>query len=112
MLPLIAPHFKKRYQDQHFAIYDTKRDYGLYHVIGGDYQTIVGVDTDVLTNPSVGWSDDEMRYQQFWQGYFYNTNIRERANERLHRQQLPQRYWHYLSEKHVRGDESFLQKRR
>lgn len=110
VLPLIAPHFKNRYQDQSFAIYDTLRHYGLYHVAGCDYQLIVDVDTDVLSNPSKAWSDEELRYQQFWQGYFYHVNIRERANACLHRQQLPQRYWRYLSEKQVRGDEDFLKK--
>lgn len=113
VLPLIAPHFKARYQDQDFAIYDIKRGYGiLSRQEQQEYQTIVGIDDAILNDSSQAWSSDEARYQQFWQGYFYNAAIKERINPKLHKQYLPVRYWQYLSEKQVRGDEAFLQKRR
>ncbi|RYE24932.1 MAG: DNA metabolism protein, partial [Sphingobacteriales bacterium] len=31
VLPVILPHFKKRYADQHWLIYDLKRKYGIYY---------------------------------------------------------------------------------
>ena len=31
VLPLIQPHFKRRYQDQRWLIYDEQRKYGLYY---------------------------------------------------------------------------------
>ncbi|STZ63716.1 probable DNA metabolism protein [Moraxella lacunata] len=113
VLPLITNHFKVRYQDQDFAIYDIKRSYGILSRQGDtDVQMIVGIDDDVLTDSRSVWSDDEARYQRFWQGYFANAIIKERINPKLHKQYLPIRYWRYLSEKQVRGDEEFLKKKR
>lgn len=31
VLPLIQPHFKRRYQDQRWLIYDEQRKFGLYY---------------------------------------------------------------------------------
>lgn len=31
VLPLIQPHFKRRYQDQRWLIYDEKRKFGIYY---------------------------------------------------------------------------------
>lgn len=108
VLPLIGEHFRQRYQDQNWAIYDVLRGYGIYYdqsqsVAGklAALQTITDVDEAVLRNPASIHSEGEQRYQRFWQGYFTNVNIKERKNPRLHKQYLPQRYWKYLSEKQV-----------
>ncbi|HMX40265.1 MAG TPA: DUF4130 domain-containing protein, partial [Saprospiraceae bacterium] len=42
----------------------------------------------------------EGSYQRLWRTYFSSTNIRERRNMKLHLQNVPSRYWKYLSEKH------------
>ena len=117
VLPLIGEHFRQRYQDQHWAIYDVARGYGIYYDKSkstpsrpADLQTITNL--DVLRNPASIHSKDEQRYQKFWQGYFTNVNIKERKNPRLHKQYLPQRYWKYLSEKQVLPNAEHLQKRR
>ena len=119
VLPLIGEHFRQRYQDQHWAIYDVARGYGLYYDKSkstpsrpADLQTITDLDGAVLRNPASIHSEDEQRYQKFWQGYFTNVNIKERKNSRLHKQYLPQRYWKYLSEKQVLPNAEHLQKRR
>ncbi|MBP2280482.1 putative DNA metabolism protein [Psychrobacter sp. PL19] len=119
VLPLIGEHFRQRYQDQHWAIYDLSRGYGVYYDKSkstrsrpANLQTITNLDDAVLRNPASVHSVDEQRYQQFWQGYFTNVNIKERKNPRLHRQYLPQRYWKYLSEKQLLPDAEHLQKRR
>ncbi|WP_019673820.1 TIGR03915 family putative DNA repair protein [Psychrobacter lutiphocae] len=119
VLPLIGSHFQKRYQDQHWAIYDICRGYGIYYdhslAVGNQpapLQTIVDVDQQVIRNPSSFHSEQEKRYQQFWQGYFANINIKERKNLRLHKQYLPQRYWKYLTEKQVLPDAEYLTKGR
>ena len=111
VLPLIADHFKSRYQDQNFAIFDARRGYGLHHAVGGHCAPIVDVDDQMLSDPSVAWSPDEARYQEFWQGYFFHASIHERANPRLHRQHLPRRYWRYLTEKQTAHDADFLHKK-
>ena len=119
VLPLIGEHFRQRYQDQHWAIYDLTRGYGIYYDKSlstpshpAALQTITDLDDAVLRNPASIHSADEQRYQKFWQGYFTNVNIKERKNPRLHKQYLPQRYWKYLSEKQVLPNAEHLQKRR
>lgn len=119
VLPLVGEHFRQRYQDQHWAIYDLTRGYGIYYDKSlstssspAALQTITDLDDAVLRNPASIHSPDEQRYQQFWQGYFTNVNIKERKNPKLHRQYLPQRYWKYLSEKQVLPNAAHLQKRR
>ncbi|OLF36174.1 MULTISPECIES: TIGR03915 family putative DNA repair protein [unclassified Psychrobacter] len=119
VLPLIGEHFRQRYQDQHWAIYDLARGYGIYYdksqstpTRPAALQTITELDDAVLRNPASIHSEDEQRYQKFWQGYFTNVNIKERKNPRLHRQYLPQRYWKYLSEKQILPNAEHLQKRR
>ena len=119
VLPLIGEHFRQRYQDQHWAIYDLARGYGIYYDKSQStpkrpaaLQTITKLDEAVLRNPSSIHSEDEERYQKFWQGYFTNVNIKERKNPRLHKQYLPQRYWKYLSEKQVLPNAQHLKKQR
>ncbi len=119
VLPLIGEHFRQRYQDQHWAIYDLCRGYGIYYdktqstpSKPAALQTITELDDNVLRNPSSIHSIDEQRYQRFWQGYFTNVNIKERKNTHLHKQHMPQRYWKYLSEKQVLPNAEHLQKRR
>ena len=106
VLPLIGEHFRQRYQDQSWAIYDLSRGYGIYYDRSkstpsrpAKLQTITDLEDSVLRNPASIHSTDEQCYQRFWQGYFTNVNIKERKNPRLHKQYLPQRYWKYLSEK-------------
>ncbi|MGP5541154.1 TIGR03915 family putative DNA repair protein [Psychrobacter celer] len=119
VLPLIGEHFRQRYQDQYWAIYDITRGYGIYYDKSNStathpaaLQTITDLDDAVLRRPASIHSADEQRYQQFWQGYFTNVNITERKNPRLHRQYLPQRYWKYLSEKQIPPNAEHIQKRR
>ena len=119
VLPLIGEHFRQRYQDQHWAIYDLARGYGIYYDKSQStpkrpaaLQTITKLDEAVLRNPASIHSEDEERYQKFWQGYFTNVNIKERKNPRLHKQYLPQRYWKYLSEKQVLPNAQHLKKQR
>ncbi len=119
VLPLIGEHFRQRYQDQNWAIYDIQRGYGIYFDMSqstsdrpAPLQTITDVDDEVLRNPASVYSEQEMRYQRFWQGYFTNVNIGERKNPRLHKQYLPQRYWKYLSEKQILPNAEHVQKRR
>lgn len=119
VLPLIGEHFRQRYQDQHWAIYDLARGYGIYYdksrstpKLPAALQTITELDEAVLRNPASIHSKDEQRYQHFWQGYFTNVNIKERKNTSLHKQYLPQRYWKYLSEKQVLPNAPHLKKQR
>lgn len=101
VLPLIAEHFKKRYADQRWMIYDVKRKYGMYY----DLNTVTTVQiqfSDAIANGkdiSSVYDETETIYQQLWRQYFKSVNIEARKNTKLHIQQMPRRYWKYMPEK-------------
>lgn len=100
VLTLILTHFKNRYQDQKWMIYDLRRKYGVFY----DLKTIeiVTMDLDIKlldAKSSHIFSDVEIEYQKLWWEYFDHTNIKERKNTKLHLQHVPKRYWKYLTEK-------------
>jgi len=100
VLTLIIRHFKNRYQDQKWLIYDLRRKYGVYYDLK-DIE-IVSMDLDIKSledkNNQV-FSETELNYQKLWWEYFDHTNIKERKNTKLHVQHVPKRYWKYLTEK-------------
>lgn len=98
VLPLIRNHFKNRYQDQQWIIYDLRRNYGLFYNLK-DCDFIYPEEKFKLNNYSENFSQEETKYQQLWQRYFTKTNIVERKNTKLHMQHVPKRYWKYLTEK-------------
>lgn len=101
ILPLIASHFKKRYADQKWVIYDMKRNFGLYFDLLEVLPVVFKV-TDLramLSNDDKIINDAEKIFQSLWKSYFKSTNIESRKNSKLHLQHLPKRYWKYLVEK-------------
>lgn len=103
VLPLILTHFKNRYADQQWIIYDLKRKYGLfYNLTSVEEITINDVAQEQLKQPSDHQLDEkEALYACLWKDYFKNTNIEARKNTKLHIQHVPKRYWKYLTEKEV-----------
>ena len=101
VLPLIKNHFKKRYADQKWLIYDLKRKYGIYYDL--EQVDIITLELDADFDPSKTSTDIfaeiELEFQQLWNDYFKSTNIASRKNMKLHIQHVPKRYWKYLSEK-------------
>lgn len=100
VLTLIIRHFKNRYQDQKWLIYDLRRKYGVYY----DLNTIeiITMDLDIKSLGDKGsqvFSEAEIEYQKLWAEYFDHTNIKERKNKKPHLQHVPKRYWKYLTEK-------------
>ncbi|WP_153797259.1 TIGR03915 family putative DNA repair protein [Foetidibacter luteolus] len=99
VLPLIIKHFKDRYADQRWLIYDNYRKYGIYY----NLQTVEIVEIAFTeSNASSGailYDEKEALYQQLWQQYFSSVNIKARKNTKLHIQHMPVRYWKYLTEK-------------
>ncbi|MFC4634040.1 TIGR03915 family putative DNA repair protein [Dokdonia ponticola] len=101
VLPLNSNHFKKRYADQKWLIYDLKRKYGIYY----NLQTVETIelqlssDINIVSKTAIYFTEEELQYEALWQNYFNSTNIASRKNMRLHVQHVPKRYWKYLSEK-------------
>lgn len=101
VLPLISKHFRSRYADQQWLIYDVKRKYGLFYDLNS--VEIITLDLNEIhtnsINKSSAFTKAEYDYQDLWNNYFKSTNIKSRINLKLHNQHVPKRYWKYLSEK-------------
>ncbi len=97
VLPLISRHFKNRYADQVFLIYDLRRGYGIYYNLK-KIDFIVLEDHNLKNLKSI-LHEEETWYDAMWQDYFKSTGIKSRINAKLHKQHVPVRYWKYLNEK-------------
>ncbi|WP_130735690.1 TIGR03915 family putative DNA repair protein [Flavobacterium sp. J27] len=99
VLPLIIRHFKERYQDQKWLIYDERRKYGIFYDLQDVEIVTLPDQQNYFQNRVAVLHDSEINYQQLWIEYFDHTNIKERKNTKLHLQHVPKRYWRYLTEK-------------
>lgn len=103
VLPLNADHFKRRYADQRWLIYDLKRRYGIYY----NLENVETVSLEIRENinsqsqASSYFTVEEVQFQQLWSSYFKSSNIASRKNLELHIKHIPKRYWKYLSEKKI-----------
>ena len=100
-LPLTISHFRDRFADQKWIIYDTRRDYGFFY----DLKTVTEMTLDTTELFPEGklneqlMAEEEQLFQKLWKTYFKSLTIKERINLKLQRQHLPKRYWKYLTEK-------------
>ena len=102
VLTLIMNHFKNRYQDQKWLIYDLRRKYGVFYDLKNVEIVSLDLDLKLIDDKSSSvFSDSEIQYQKLWWEYFDHTNIKERKNTKLHLQHVPKRYWKYLTEKKI-----------
>lgn len=101
VLSLIISHFKNRYRDQKWMIYDLRRQYGAFYDLDSVQFFERGLNiSQNLSKTANLLHAEELNYQTLWQRYFTKTNIPERKNLKLHVQSLPKRYWKYLTEKY------------
>jgi probable DNA metabolism protein len=103
VLPLIKGHFRKRYEDQKWIIYDLKRNFGIAYDLSEVNYITLDLDPKIGISgaPEAYFHTSEIAFQQLWNQYFTSTNIKSRANSKLHIQHLPKRYWKYLTEKNL-----------
>lgn len=101
VLPLLAKHFKSRYADQKWVIYDIKRNYGLHYNLEHVESIVMDFpkEFDFTKTSKDFFAEEELEFQELWQNYFKSTNIESRKNMVLHVRHVPKRYWKYLSEK-------------
>ena len=105
VLPLITDHFCDRFNDQPWLIYDARRHYGFYY----DGKTVIRItfedEASVPFNLANGKLDEEVisgddqLLQNLWRTYFKAICIKERMNPRKQLQDMPRRYWKYMTEK-------------
>jgi probable DNA metabolism protein len=103
-LPLAIDHFKDRFADQPWLIYDIKRAYGFYYDLKEVRQVTFeeGLREGHLVTGMLDESlmdKDEKLFQQLWKTYFKAICIKERLNPRKHKQDMPVRYWKHMTEK-------------
>ena len=122
VLPLIIDHFQDRFNDQSWLIYDARRHYGYYYgspslaqpdaslpSANKDKDAVVRItfedETSVpfdLTNGKLDvavLSTDDQLFQDLWRTYFKAICIRERINPKKQLNDMPRRYWRYMTEK-------------
>jgi len=100
VLPLLIKHFKSRYADQKWIIYDIRRNYGLCYDLHDT--EFISLEFSSVKNPGNvvnAFSEDEEIYQHLWKNYFNSVNIPARKNTKLHLRHIPRRYWKHLTEK-------------
>ncbi|MGY4536516.1 putative DNA metabolism protein [Mucilaginibacter sp. UYNi724] len=100
VLPLLIRHFKSRYADQKWIIYDIRRKYGIYYNLHNC--EFISLDFANESKPSdvmAAFNEDEGIYQHLWKNYFTSVNIPSRKNTKLHVRHIPKRYWKHLTEK-------------
>lgn len=96
ILPLISPHFSKRYPGLCWIIRDLK--HGIASVCQNARWYITALTEEGLRELEV--SD---AFEELWRGYFKTIAIKERINPRLQKQYMPRRYWRYLIETHEKN---------
>ena len=98
VLPLLVSHFRKRYADQRWLIYDNKREYGIFYNLF-EVEEVSFKSKEGPLNEKSNFAEEEALYQKLWKDYFKHVNIPSRKNTKLHVQHVPKRYWKYLVEK-------------
>jgi probable DNA metabolism protein len=102
VLPFVIRHFKDRFADQQWLIYDLKRDYGFFYDLKKAEEVVLSEKSFSTTDGKVDSNfleEDEVAYQTLWKDYFNSINIKARKNLKLQRQHMPRRYWKFLPEK-------------
>jgi probable DNA metabolism protein len=100
VLLLISNHFKSRYVDQQWLIYDLKRNKGiLYDLKKVQVVQLEKPSKDTEERLTLNLDSSEIEFQKLWKTYYKSTNIASRKNMKLHLQHVPKRYWKYLIEK-------------
>lgn len=105
VLPIAINHFTDRFNTERFIIYDRCRDYGYYY---DGHQSRIITMPSTLNHIATGhlpdhlMDENERLFQRLWRTYFDAVAIPERTNPRKQRQDMPVRFWKYLTEKNTR----------
>ncbi len=104
VVKLLSSHFRARFSDRHWLIYDTRRKYGIYYDMKSVQEVTMAAQVFDLNTGYIkkqARSMDEDYYRTLWQHYYDAINIVERKNHRQMRSSMPGRYWKYLPERNT-----------
>lgn len=93
VLALVVPHFKNRFSDQQWVLYDPQRAYGFAYNLKEVFP-FTPADKQ-FGKLSTSLPDG---YEMLWKTYFQHINIAERKNSKYQLRNMPKRYWQYLPE--------------
>ncbi len=121
VLPLVIDHFQDRFNDQPFLIFDARRKYGYYYTPAADAhhdapvpkgevrRGLLRITFEDESSLPFSLEDGRLRddllsendqlFQDLWRTYFKAICIRERMNPRKQLNDMPRRYWKYMTEK-------------
>ncbi|MCF0222814.1 MAG: TIGR03915 family putative DNA repair protein [Fibrobacter sp.] len=104
ILSLIVGHFRGRFANERWAIYDSKRSYGVY------YDKLCAEPIYIPDLKVVTQNTRQDLITTLWKDYYNAIAIKERENPRLLRRCLPVRYWKHLPEREPsnEGIQSYL----
>jgi len=104
VIPLTVSHFRNRFADQKWVIFDSRRKFGYYYDLKAVREVTIG---NQKVNNDSGKIDHEIMhvseklFQKLWKSYYDTINIKERKNMKVHMQFLPKRFWKFLPEKDI-----------
>ena len=94
ILPLLIPHFRTRFSDQHFIIHDQKRRTAIFY----DTQTIKIQYLTSEESTALARAEIEDPFETFFRTYFKAATIDSRINPRQQNAFMPKRYYKHLVE--------------
>lgn len=92
VLPLLAPHFRTRYPEDSFMIYDKTHGLAYFYSRGKEALRMV---EDMELPPATA---EEMQFRRMWKRYYDTIAIEGRFNPRCRMSHMPKRYWDCLTE--------------
>ncbi len=102
VLPLTIKHFRSRFADKKWVIFDTKRKYGYYYDLDKVSQITIGkqkIDNKTGIVKKEALHVSEKLLQKLWRGYYDMINVKERKNIKINSQFLTNQFWKFLPEK-------------
>lgn len=90
VITLITPHFVDRLPMERFVIFDGNRKLATLHVPGKDWILTRIPEFDQLHIDEFSFDEDE--YRDLWKIFFHSIAIKERANKKLQRNNMPLRF--------------------
>lgn len=93
---LVMPHFADRFPEEHFVIWDIKRNIAGVHLHGPDYMMLFL--TAEQAEKLGKYEEQEEETEQLWRAFVENISIKSRENKELQRNNLPLRFRSYMPE--------------
>ena len=97
ILEMMIGHFRGRFANERWAIYDSKRGFGVYYNGRCSGEGPVAITIPNLQQVRASAKSDN--FVSLWQDYYKSIAIKERENPKLLKRCLPVYYWKHLPER-------------